>query len=132
MTVCCDVHGGNARAFAAALARKGHPRPKIYADYRELLAAEKDVDAVVISTPDHWHVKIAIDAMKAGKHVYCEKPLTLTLEEGELVSEAVKKFGKIFQVGTQQRSEFNRVFLKAAAIVRSGSPRRASLATNAT
>ena len=81
---------------------------------------EKDLDAVTIGTPDHWHVKIAIEAMKAGKHVYSEKPLTMTFEEGVLVSDAVKKFQKVFQVGTQQRSEYNACFLKAVAIARSG------------
>ena len=59
----------------------------------------KDVQAVTIGTPDHWHVKIAIDAMKAGKHVYCEKPLTLTLDEGNLVCAAVKKYRKIVPGG---------------------------------
>jgi predicted dehydrogenase len=85
---------------------------------------------VTIGTPDHWHVKIAIDAMKAGKHVYCEKPLTLTLDEGNLVCAAVKKYKKIFQVGTQQRSEYNNHFLKAVAIARSGRLGKKLLATS--
>ncbi len=81
MAVCCDVHRGNAQKFAEEIKKKGGDC-RVYTDYREMLAAEKDIDAVTIGTPDHWHVKIAIDAMKAGKHVYSEKPLTLTLEEG--------------------------------------------------
>ncbi len=79
-----------------------------------------DVQAVTIGTPDHWHVKIAIDAMKAGKDVYCEKPLTLTIEESKIICQAVKESGHVFQVGTQQRSEYERAFLEAAAIARSG------------
>jgi myo-inositol 2-dehydrogenase / D-chiro-inositol 1-dehydrogenase len=117
--VCCDVHRSKAEKFAEAIKQKGGDC-KVYTDYREMLAAEKDIDAVTIGTPDHWHVKVAIDAMKAGKHVYSEKPLTLTLEEGVLIREAAEKYRKIFQVGTQQRSEFGRAFLKAAAIARSG------------
>ncbi len=65
-------------------------------------------------------MKIAIEALQAGKHVYCEKPLTLTIEEGKLIKAAVDKYGKTFQVGTQQRSEFNKNFLKAVAITHLG------------
>ena len=119
VVACCDVHRGNARRFADGMAKQGG-RCKVYTDYRELLAKEQGIDAVTIGTPDHWHVKIAIDALKAGKHIYCEKPLTLTLEEGTLIRAAVAKYGKIFQVGTQQRSDYDRVFLKAVAIARSG------------
>lgn len=119
MLACCDVHQSNANRFAQRMSEQRGPC-KVYTDYREMLEKEKDVAAVTIGTPDHWHVKIAIDAMKAGKHVYCEKPLTLTLEEGRLIKDAVKKYNKVFQVGTQQRSEFNMRFLKAVAIAHSG------------
>lgn len=119
MIACCDVSSNNANNFAKRQIDKGR-ECKTYNDYREMFEKEKGIDVVTIGTPDHWHVKIAIEAMKAGKHVYCEKPLTLTIEEGQLVQAAVKKYGKIFQVGTQQRTEFNRNFIKAVAIARSG------------
>jgi predicted dehydrogenase len=119
MIACCDVHQNNANRFAQRMKDRGG-ECQVYTDYRELLAKEKDVAAVTIGTPDHWHVKIAIEAMKAGKHVYCEKPLTLTLEEGQLIKAASRKYNKVFQVGTQQRSEFDRRFLKAVAIAHSG------------
>lgn len=119
MIACCDVLRGNAQRFADSSNKKGG-QCKVYTDYREMFAQEKDLDAVTIGTPDHWHVKIAIEAMRAGKHVYCEKPLTLTFEEGLLIHEAVKKYGKVFQVGTQQRSEYNGCFVKAVAIAQSG------------
>jgi myo-inositol 2-dehydrogenase / D-chiro-inositol 1-dehydrogenase len=120
LVACADVHLGNADNFAGLMEKDFDP--VLFStdqDYRALLDDES-IKAVTIGTPDHWHVKIAIDAMKAGKHVYCEKPLTLTLEEGNLICEAVKKYGKTFQVGTQQRSEFDLMFLKAVAIARSG------------
>lgn len=90
-----------------------------YQDYRKLLEKEKP-DVVTIGTPDHWHVPIAIDALHAGCDVYCEKPLTLTIEEGFRIRDAVKETGRVFQVGTQQRSEHDLLFLKAIAIVKSG------------
>ena len=72
-------------------------------DYRELLA-KKDIDAVLICTPDHWHQKIAIDAMNAGKHVYCEKPMIQKIPEGQAIIDTQKKTGKVFQVGSQRAS----------------------------
>ena len=72
-------------------------------DYRELLA-KKDIDAVLICTPDHWHQKIAIDAMNAGKHVYCEKPMVQKIEEGHAIIATQKKTGKVLQVGSQRAS----------------------------
>ncbi|MDB4778012.1 Gfo/Idh/MocA family oxidoreductase [bacterium] len=86
-------------------------------DYRAVLD-NKDVDVVIIGTVDHWHTKIVIDAMKAGKDVYCEKPVTLTVREGQQILQAQKDSGKIIQVGTQQRTEFDKRFAKAAALMR--------------
>src|SRR5947209_7226590 len=88
-------------------------------DYRKLLD-RKDVDAVVVGTPDHWHTRISIDAMRAGKDVYCEKPLTLTIDEGKQLCRAVTETKRVLQVGTQQRSEFGHRFLKAVAMVHDG------------
>src|SRR4029434_4475716 len=78
----------------------------MYEDYRKILE-RKDIEVVTIVTPDHWHVKIGIEAMKAGKDVYCEKPLTLTIDEGKQISKVLKETGRVFQVGTQQRSEMS-------------------------
>ena len=86
-------------------------------DYRKIIDDPK-IDVVHISTPDHWHAKIAIEAMLAGKDVYCEKPMTLTIEEGRLICDICKKTGAVFQVGTQQRS--GPQFIKAIAMIRDG------------
>ena len=88
-----------------------------YGDYRELLAY-KDVDAIVISTPDHWHALIAIHAVEAGKDVYLQKPASLTIAEGRALSDAVHRSGRIFQIGSQQRSSPQ--FRYAAELVRNG------------
>jgi predicted dehydrogenase len=88
-----------------------------YGDYKELLA-NKDVDAVVISTPDHWHTLIAIAAVEAGKDVYLQKPASLTIAEGRALSNAVHRSGRIFQIGSQQRSAPQ--FRYAAELVRNG------------
>lgn len=85
--------------------------------YEELLA-DSDIDAVVVCTPDHWHARIAIDAVRAGKDVYLEKPTSLTLEEGRIMSNAVHASGRVFQIGTQQRSMPQ--FRLACELVRSG------------
>lgn len=88
-----------------------------YRDYRELLARE-DIDGVVIATPDHWHARTAIDACEAGKDVYCEKPLSLTIREARAMVEATRRHGRVFQVGSQQRS--GREFRLACEVVQSG------------
>lgn len=96
---------------------KSHDGVKTYGDYREALQ-NKDVDAVIISTPDHWHALMAIHAVQAGKDVYMQKPTSLTIAEGRAVSDAVHRSGRIFQMGTQQRSSTQ--FRYAAELVRNG------------
>jgi predicted dehydrogenase len=88
-----------------------------YGDYRDLLA-NKDIDAVLIGTPDHWHAKNAIDAVQAGKHVYLQKPASLTIAEGRKMSDAVNASGRILQIGSQQRSMPQ--FRIACELVRNG------------
>jgi predicted dehydrogenase len=88
-----------------------------YANYHDLLA-NKDIDAVLVSTPDHWHAHIAIDAVRAGKHVYLQKPASLTIAEGRAMSNAVQASGRILQIGSQQRSTVQ--FRYAAELVRNG------------
>lgn len=88
-----------------------------YENYLDLLA-NKDIDAVLISTPDHWHAKMAIDAVRAGKDVYLQKPTSLTIEEGRKMSDAVNSTGRILQIGSQQRSMEQ--FRIACELVRNG------------
>ena len=99
--------------------KKQGKKPDAYNDYRRVIE-RKDIDAVMIATPDHWHTKIAVEAMKAGKDVYCEKPLTLTIDEGKLIEKVVKETGRVFQVGTMQRTEIDQRFLLAIALIRNG------------
>jgi predicted dehydrogenase len=87
------------------------------ADFREVLA-RGDIDAVEVCTPDHWHALPVILAAKAGKDIYCQKPLSLTIAEGRAMSDAVKKYKRVFQTGSQQRSDPN--FRRAAELVRNG------------
>jgi predicted dehydrogenase len=95
----------------------GGNRPSKYTDFRYLLA-RPDIDAVVIGTPDHWHAIIASHAMKAGKDVYCEKPMTLMIGEGIELVKTARKMGTVWQTGSQQRSD--RRFRTACELVRSG------------
>lgn len=88
-----------------------------YKDFREI-AARDDIDAVVIATPDHWHALVAIAMLQSGKDVYCEKPMTLTIAQGRAMADAVRNYGRVFQTGSQQRSE--RGFRVACELVRNG------------
>ncbi len=88
-----------------------------YEDFREVLARD-DIDAVNISTPDHWHAVMAIEAARAGKHIYCQKPMSLVVAHGRAMADAVGKTGVTFQVGSQQRSSVH--FRKACELVRNG------------
>ncbi len=113
ITAVCDVyepHADEAQAKAAPNAQKVD-------DYRRVLE-RKDIDAVVIGTPDHWHVPITIAAVQAGKDVYCEKPVTHRIEEGEPLLAAVRASGRVVQTGTQQRSWDH--YLQAKDLVTSG------------
>lgn len=93
---------------------------KIYEDFHQLIN-NKDIDAVIISTPDHWHAQPAIEAALAGKHIYLQKPTSLTIEEGRQMSDAVRKSGVVFQLGSQQRSANPwPQFKQACELVRNG------------
>ena len=92
---------------------------KVFKDFRKLLE-DKSIDAVVISTPDHWHAIPSIMAARQKKHVYCEKPLTHSIHEGRVLTSEVAKSGIVFQTGSQQRSEFGGKFRLAVQLIRAG------------
>ena len=89
----------------------------VYVDFRDLLA-RKDIDAVVIATPDHWHAAMSVKAAEAGKDIYCEKPLALTIREGRAMVNAARKYNRVFQTGSMQRSWPE--FRQTAELVRNG------------
>ncbi|HWE97414.1 MAG TPA: Gfo/Idh/MocA family oxidoreductase [Tepidisphaeraceae bacterium] len=120
----CDVHTLRRKAAAETvekkyveLERKDYKGCTQYTDFHELLG-RKDIDAVVIGVPDHWHTIPVIEACKAKKDIYCEKPLTLTIHEAKTVIEAVRKHDRVFQTGSQQRSEGP--FRQACEYIRNG------------
>jgi len=117
LVAICDVDNNVIQRRLADYAKLRKNIPKTYSDYRELLK-DKSIDAVVIGTPDHWHCKIMIDAVKAGKHVYVEKPIANTIAECQLMVAAQEKTGKVVQAGQWQRSGPH--YKKAIEIVRSG------------
>ncbi len=114
----CDVDA-NHRERARVQDHIGKGKADSVEDYRRVLD-RKDVQVVSIVTPDHWHTKIAIEALQAGKHVFCQKPLTLTLEENRLIRAACKANPKlVFFIGTQQRSD-RRLFMRAVNMAQKG------------
>jgi predicted dehydrogenase len=122
----CDVSRSKAEKMRDRLEKaygkasdSGRPTRGIdlYHRHEELIARD-DIDVVFVCTPDHWHAAVAKAAMLAGKDVYCEKPLTLTVREGRVLVDTARGYGRVLQTGTQQRS--NRSFRKAAEIVRNG------------
>lgn len=104
--------------FYAKQTGKPYDGVKTFANYHDLLA-DKDIDAVIVSTPDHWHAIMGIHAVKAGKDVYLQKPASLTIAEGRALSDAVNASGRILQIGSQQRTNMPQ-FRKAAEWVRNG------------
>jgi predicted dehydrogenase len=120
-----DVYGGKLTRFADEVNKYYEENPlqdkytgcATYADFRELLA-RKDIDAVVIAVPDHWHSVIAILAARAGKDIYCEKPLSLTIMEGRAMVNEARKYNRVFQTGSMQRSWPE--FRQAVELVRNG------------
>ena len=114
----CDVDATHLKNGQEMLKKDGH-ETKGHKDFREMLG-DKSIDAVLIAVPDQWHALIAVEAMKQGKDVYCEKPLTLTIDEGKKLVASQKKTGRVFQTGSQQRSEMGGKFRLAAEVVRAG------------
>ncbi len=120
----CDVDSKRAEdakklvnGFYTKKAGKDYDGVRVYTDYRELLG-NKDIDAVLVSTPDHWHAPMVVHAVEAGKDVYMQKPASLTISEGRMMADAVKRTKRIVQVGSQQRSSHQ--FRYAAELVRNG------------
>ena len=114
----CDVDQNHANR-AKNDERIGKGKADVYGDYRKVLDRD-DIDVVSVVTPDHWHIKIAVEALEAGKHVFCQKPLTLTLEENQIIRAAAKKYDKqAFLIGTQQRSDRGK-FMRAVNMVQKG------------
>lgn len=103
VTHVCDVDRHELDKFAAEAEKAFSAKPVAVEDFRRILES-KDVDAITIATPEHWHAPMAIAALQAGKHVYVEKPCSHNPREGELLVEAQKKYGKLVQMGNQQRS----------------------------
>ena len=113
----CDAYKGYQQRAKDAVLSKEKKEPKIYADYRELLA-DPSIDAVVIATPEHLHYAMAMAAIEAKKHMYLEKPLAHTIEQGQGIVKAAEASGKVVQVGTQNRS--NSLYQKAKDMVAQG------------
>src|SRR4030042_3160662 len=128
LVACCDVDSKRAREtkelleqwYSEKTGSRRCKKIKVYTDYQEMLK-DRNIDAVIISTPDHWHARNAIDAALAGKDIYLQKPCSLTIKEGRLVSDVVRKTGRILQMGCQQRSVNPwPQFKRACELVRNG------------
>jgi predicted dehydrogenase len=113
----CDVDLRRARSVAEDIYKATGRKVETYQDYRRLLE-RKDIQVIANATPPHWHTKINVDACRAGKDVYAEKPLTLTVDEGKILRRVVEETGQIIQVGTQQRSGYH--FQIVCSLVRAG------------
>ena len=107
----------NNQVYAELTGQPRYNATQAFVDYRELLA-KKDIDAVIIASPDHWHAAMSVHAAEAGKDIYCEKPLSLTVKEGRAMVNATRKHHRVFQTGSMQRSA--KEFTQAVQLVRSG------------
>lgn len=114
---CATVAYSDVNTSRLAEMKKNNPDARVYRDYREMLE-QPGIDAVVVASPDHWHAIHSVHAMEAGKDVYVEKPMTLTIDEGKVMVAAAEKTGRVLQVGSQQRSDPpNRI---ACELIRNG------------
>ncbi len=114
----CDIDDSILNERSAEVRKTFNQSPKLYKDFRKLLE-QKDIDAVIVGTPDHWHCLITVSALQAGKHVYCEKPMANTIAECNIMVKAANYYNKqIVQIGQQQRSGF--VFQKAMEFIKTG------------
>jgi len=114
----CDVDAKHVKNAQDFMKNQGHD-VTTHKDFREV-TDNKNINAVLVATPDHWHAQIAIDAMRKGKDVYCEKPLTLTVEEALALMKVAKETGRVLQTGSQQRTEMGHKFRLACELVRNG------------
>jgi len=117
VAVCDTYEDRRQRAKESVDAQYGDTSCKTYSDYRELIA-RPDIDAVMIAPQDHWHALVATAAAKAGKDMYCEKPLGVSIEQGQRIRDAVRQAKRVFQTGTWQRSD--RKFQHACELARNG------------
>jgi len=113
----CDIDESVLNEKAAELKKRYNQSPKLYKDFRKLLE-QKDIDAVIIGTPDHWHCLMMVYALQAGKDVYCEKPMANTIAECNIMVKATAYYKRMVQIGQQQRSGF--IFQKAMELIKSG------------
>ena len=113
----CDIDDSILSEKASEIEKKYSQKPKVYKDFRKMLE-QKDIDAVIVGTPDHWHCLLTFYSLQAGKHVYVEKPMANTIEECNIMVSAANHYKRVVQVGQQQRSGF--VFQKAMEIIKTG------------
>jgi len=113
----CDIDKNRLETRAAEVLKNYGQKPKIYSDFRKMLE-DKDIDAIIVATPDHWHCLLAVYACQAGKDVYLEKPMANTIEECNIIVNAAKRYNRIVQIGQQQRSD--PLWLKINRMIKEG------------